>query len=159
MFKEFEEHFILPLATENSEPSWFGFMLTIREGSPIDRNKFVEYLEQNKIGTRLFFGGNLLKQPAYYNLNYRKIDGLKNTDLLMNNSFWLGVWPGLNKEHFSYITRCVKKYLNSLYPLIDKAKDETIAYYQDKPESYSVVYATDLILDYLKDIDKLLKQQ
>ena len=113
MFKEFEEHFILPVATENSEPSWFGFMLTVREGSLIDRNKFVEYLEQNKIGTRLFFGGNLLKQPAYYNLNYRKIDDLKNTDLLMNNSFWLGVWPGLNKEHYEYIIDITRKYISN----------------------------------------------
>ena len=114
MFKDFEEHFILPKPTENSDPSWFGFMLTIRPGSPINRNKFVEYLENNKIGTRLFFGGNLLRQPAYSNLYYRKLDDLKNTDLIMNNSFWLGVWPGLQKEHYEYVIAIVRKYIQLL---------------------------------------------
>jgi CDP-6-deoxy-D-xylo-4-hexulose-3-dehydrase len=113
MFKEFEEHFILPVATVNSDPSWFGFMLTIRENSPINRNKFVEYLEKYKIGTRLFFGGNMLRQPAYSTLNYRKIGNLENSDIVMNNSFWLGVWPGLEKKHYDYIIKIVRDYIKN----------------------------------------------
>jgi CDP-6-deoxy-D-xylo-4-hexulose-3-dehydrase len=110
-FKELEEYFILPEATQNSQPSWFGFMLTIRDGKNIDRNKLVEYLENNKIGTRLFFGGNILRQPAYANLQYRKIDELPNTDIIMNNSFWMGVWPGLNDDHYDYIIEKVKTFI------------------------------------------------
>ncbi len=112
-FKELEQYFILPEPTENSDPSWFGFMLTVRDNAGIDRNKLIQYLESNKIGTRLFFGGNMLKQPAYANLNYRKIDDLVNTDIVMNNSFWLGVWPGLNADHYDYMVEKVSEFIKA----------------------------------------------
>ena len=113
LFKPLEEFFILPEATENSSPSWFGFMLTIRDSKKIDRNKIVAFLENNKIGTRLFFGGNMTKQPAYIKIDKRIVGSIDNSDKVMNDSFWIGVWPGLNKDHLEFIFSIIKSYLKN----------------------------------------------
>lgn len=102
-FAALEEYFVLPRATAGAQPSWFGFALTLKSGARITRNDLVRRLENERIGTRLLFGGHLLKQPAYAEIEKRVVGTLENTETIMNHTFWLGVWPGLETEHLDYI--------------------------------------------------------
>jgi CDP-6-deoxy-D-xylo-4-hexulose-3-dehydrase len=109
--KDLERYFILPKATPNSSPSWFGFPLAVRPEAPFTRNQVVRYLESCKIATRLLFGGNIVRQPAYCddNVRYRVVGDLKNSDSVMNQVFWIGVYPGLSSTMLEYILECFHK--------------------------------------------------
>ena len=109
--KSCDEFIHLPEATENSEPSWFGFLITLKENAGVNRVDFLKYLDQNKIGTRLLFAGNLTKQPYMINRQYRIVGNLDNTDYIMNNSFWIGVYPGLTKEMLNFVVNKIETFL------------------------------------------------
>ena len=109
--RDLEEFFVLPKVTENSDPSWFGFALTVKENSPKTRNEIVQELNERKIGTRLLFGGNLLRQPAFMGTPRRVIGNLVNTDRVMNDTFWIGVWPGLSQEMLDYMILSIRETL------------------------------------------------
>ena len=98
-----DRHFILPRATAGADPSWFGFLLTIRDGSKLRRREVVRWLEQQRIGTRLLFAGNLTRQPAFQGVEYRTVGDLANTDKIMRDSFWVGVWPGIGPAERAYM--------------------------------------------------------
>lgn len=106
-----EDFLILPEATPNSDPSWFGFPITLKEDCPVTRLDLLTYLEQNKVGTRLLFAGNLVRQPYMANANYRVSGDLKNTDVVMNNTFWIGVQPSLTREMLEYAAERIKIFL------------------------------------------------
>jgi CDP-6-deoxy-D-xylo-4-hexulose-3-dehydrase len=106
-FSDLEEYFILPEKAANSEPSWFGFALTIRESSKFNRQDILNHLAENKIGTRLLFAGDLTKQPSFKAANFTKIGNLNNTSTVTKNTFWLGCWPGLKNQHLDYIYESV----------------------------------------------------
>ena len=103
--KKYKNYFILPKPTSGSKPSWFGFPLTIKREVGFSRKEVVEHLEKNKIATRMLFSGNVTKQPYFENINYRISGDLKNTDYAMDNTFWIGVFPGINKKMIGYIIR------------------------------------------------------
>ena len=98
-----EEFLLLPKATNHSDPSWFGFALTVKQNGPKTRNEIVKALNEMKIATRLLFGGNLLRQPAFVNTPRRVSGDLINTDIVMNDTFWIGVWPGLTIPMLDYM--------------------------------------------------------
>lgn len=101
--KDLEEFLVLPEATLNSDPSWFGFPLLVRDNAPFSRNDLIEYLDSRKIGTRQLFGGNLVRQPAYKGLNYRVVGDLSTSDRVMKQAFWIGVFPGLTQQMLDYV--------------------------------------------------------
>jgi CDP-6-deoxy-D-xylo-4-hexulose-3-dehydrase len=100
--QKYRKFFVLPQVTPHSEPSWFGFPILVREEAPFTRDEIVHHLEENKIATRMLFGGNLIQQPAYANMKYRQVGSLENTDRVMNNLFWIGVYPGLTDAMIQY---------------------------------------------------------
>jgi len=107
--KDLEEFFVLPEATPNSDPSWFGFPLLVRESAPFSRNALMEFLNARKIGTRQLFGGNLVRQPAYAGVNHRVVGDLPASDRVMNQAFWIGVYPGLRQAMLDYVLDTMKE--------------------------------------------------
>ena len=116
MHKELEsiaDKLILPEPAENSEPSWFGFIVSVRPESGLTRNQVTKYVEDHNIQTRLLFSGNIIKHPCFDQIRgtdaYRIIGDLKQTDYIMNNSFWVGVYPGMTDEKIDYMAQIIKE--------------------------------------------------
>tara|TARA_B110000503_G_C7135681_1_gene408680 strand:+ start:464 stop:1837 length:1374 start_codon:yes stop_codon:yes gene_type:complete len=112
--EKLDKYFILPEKHPKADPSWYGFLLTIKEPKKLNRNKLVEHLNNKKILTRLLFAGNLTKQPGYMNKKHKIIGTLKNTNKIMNDTFWVGVWPGLGNQELDFIVSEIKTYIKNL---------------------------------------------
>lgn len=110
--KPFEEYLVLPEATPNSEPSWFGFPLAVRPGAPFTRRDLVRRLDEAKIGTRQIFGGNLIRQPAYVGQPMRVIGELPGADFVMRQAFWIGVYPGIGEPAVEYVARTIGDFVH-----------------------------------------------
>ena len=112
-FKQFDKQFILPTWSEKADPSWFGFLLTIKPEAGFKRDELLRYLNEKKIGTRLLFAGNITRQPYFknYPIAYRISGDLKNADEIMNNTFWIGVYPGLTEDMLDYVVKSFAEFL------------------------------------------------
>jgi len=113
----FQDTLVLPEKTPNSEPSWFGFMLTVAEDAPFTRDEIVQHLESKKIATRMLFCGNVVRQPAYADTEFRIVGNLKNTDIILDRTFLVGVYPGLTTEMLDYVITEVGAFVRSRSPL------------------------------------------
>ncbi|MFA5871118.1 MAG: lipopolysaccharide biosynthesis protein RfbH [Parcubacteria group bacterium] len=115
-FRKMDKYFILPEWSSKADPSWFGFLLTIRHGAGFSREDLLRYLNDKKIGVRLLFAGNITKQPYFknYDIDYRISGDLKNTDEIMKNTFWIGVYPGLNKAMLDYVVKSFEEFLETV---------------------------------------------
>jgi CDP-6-deoxy-D-xylo-4-hexulose-3-dehydrase len=107
------EFFLLPEPTANSDPSWFGFSISVRPEAPFERKQFVDFLESRRIATRLLFGGNLARQPAYLDVPSRIVGDLSNSDFVMNNTLWLGVYPGLTEQMIDYMIESIHEFVKA----------------------------------------------
>lgn len=114
IFSKYEEYFILPRATENSDPAWFAFIVTLRDNVPFKRDEITLWFNSNLIETRNLFAGNITKQPGFMNQSWRIADNLGNTDLIMNNTFFLGTYPGLTDEMFAYAEKVLDSFISGL---------------------------------------------
>ncbi len=112
IFSKYPDYFIVPKATENAGPAWFAFIVTLKEGCPFTRDDVTSHLNAKLIETRTFFAGNITKQPGFINKNWRIADHLNNTDYIMNNTFFLGTYPGLTKEMFNYADKVLDGFLS-----------------------------------------------
>ena len=111
--EDVQDKLILPEPAEYSRPSWFGFLLSVKPESGLDRNKVIRYIEEHNIQTRLLFSGNLIKHPCFDQIRgtdaYRVAGGLDNTEFIMNNTFWVGVYPGMTEEKIDYMAKVIKE--------------------------------------------------
>lgn len=113
IFSKYSDYFILPKATDYSDPAWFAFIVTLKEGTPFTREEITRFLDINLIETRNLFAGNITKQPGFISHNWRIADNLNSTDYIMNNTFFLGTYPGLTKDMFDYFEQKLKTFIDS----------------------------------------------
>ena len=111
--QEIQDKIILPVPAENSRPSWFGFLISVKPERGIKRNNVTKYIEEHNIQTRLLFSGNLIKHPCFDQIRdtdaYRVVDSLENTEFIMNNTFWVGVYPGMTDKMIDYMAQVIKE--------------------------------------------------
>jgi CDP-6-deoxy-D-xylo-4-hexulose-3-dehydrase len=112
-FKNYSDLFYLPKTISNADPAWFGFILTLKENTGFTKHQLVTHLEDNKIATRPLFAGNIVKQPAYSDIKFKVIGNLQNTNYIMENTFWIGVYPGISNEMRSFVIDTVKEFITN----------------------------------------------